>query len=119
MEIGMPTIMRLPDRELENEEYYEIAHTRVTAILTAITDGRRRMMNDLNLLSEMPDDVMNPPTAWAAQIQTLLEEYVDRVKLQYEDSANDILWYNFGFKLRTNGLRSTILFSFTADLPRS
>ncbi len=114
----MSLFSKLPDRELTTEEYYQYAKDRVTSILDKITTGRRPMMNDLNVLSELPKDVMNPPTVWAKAMVSLLQDYVDQVKLDLEDSANDILWYNLSFKLRTNGDRSTILFSFTAALPR-
>src|SRR3989339_459927 len=103
---------KLPDRELDQQQYYEVANARVTEIITAITEGRRRMANDLNVLSGLDKDVMNPPTAWAEIIMNLLVQYVDQVKSQYYESGNDILWYKFNFRLRTSGGRSTILFSF-------
>lgn len=110
---------KIPDRELLIEEYYAIAATRVDGILESIIGGHRPMMNDLNLLTERDPDVMNPPTAWAESIMTLLEQHIDQVKFQYvEATGNDINWYIFKFKLRTSGLRSTILFSYTADLKR-
>lgn len=107
-----------PTTELEYDGYKFYAMEKVDQIIDNILDGMHPMANDLNLFSGIGDDVMNPPTAWAERIMSLLEDRVDRKKSSKQGSDSHILYYNFSFRLRDRGNRATILFSFTAAIPR-
>ena len=115
----MPTIFRGPTTELDFQQYSNHAFEKVDSILDRIIAGDTPMANDLNVFSDVGEDILNPPTEWARVIIEKLEPRVDRAKAANLDKIDSkIRYYQFSLRLRERGGRATILFSYTAALPR-